>query len=92
MTCCFNFVVLGQLHLNPQFSLPAPTDRAATTHRPDRRRRITRQLREEVVRRYVSENQTALEISEECGIGKSTVLRVLKAAEVPMRRQGEKRL
>jgi DNA-directed RNA polymerase specialized sigma subunit len=45
-----------------------------------------------VVRRYVSENQTALEISEECGIGKSTVLRVLKAAEVPMRRQGEKRL
>jgi DNA-directed RNA polymerase specialized sigma subunit len=40
----------------------------------------------------VVENQTALEIAEECSISKSTVLRILKAADVAMRRQGEKRL
>ena len=84
-------VVLGQLNLNPQFALPAPTDRVIPKQYIDHRRRITQPLRDEVVRRYVSENQTALEIAEECGIGKSTVLRILKTADVTVRRQGEKR-
>lgn len=85
-------VVLAGLQINPAHTVPPSSDRGVATGRPERRRRITQPLRDEVVRRYTSGNQTALEISEECALGKSTVLRILKASGVPMRRQGEKRL
>ncbi|GAB2670747.1 hypothetical protein GCM10009743_53730 [Kribbella swartbergensis] len=78
--------------INPAHTVTPSSDRGVATPRPERRRRITQPLRDEVVRRYRSGNQTAVEISEECALGKSTVLRILKASGVPMRRQGEKRL
>ncbi len=79
-------VVLGSLNLNAQFSLPAPTDRSPESVRSARRRRITQSVRDEVVRLYAS-GQTALEVAEHCGIGKTTVLKILKADGAAVRPQ-----
>jgi hypothetical protein len=82
-------VVLGSLNLNPQFSLPAPTDRSLESVGSARKRRITQSVRDEVVRLYAS-GRTALEVAEHCGIGKTTVLKIVKAAGLS-RPQGAKR-
>lgn len=84
--------VLGQLNINVRFTVPPSTNRPTGSTRPDRRQRITQSVRDEVVHRYVSENQTALEIAEECGIGKTTVLKILRDGGVPVRPRGQKRL
>lgn len=89
MVRAFVVVVLAQLNINAQFSLPAPTDRSPKSARPVRKRRITQSVRDEVARLYAS-GQTALEVAEHCGIGKTTVLKIVKDAGLS-RRQGARR-
>lgn len=90
-----NVVVLTDLWSNPAL---APVDldltQDLTEHRsnryaapPARRTRVTSRLREEVVTRY-RRGETSREVAEACGIGKTTVLTILKQAGVAVRRQG----
>jgi DNA invertase Pin-like site-specific DNA recombinase len=80
-------VVLASLNLNTQFLRPAPTDRSPASRSVNRKRRITQRDRDEVVRLYTS-GQTALEVAEALGIGKTTVLTILKQAGVEVRPRG----
>ncbi|WP_410785905.1 hypothetical protein [Kribbella sp. C-35] len=89
---CGRRAVLVDLQINPDHTVTESSDRGVKTRDADRRRRVTQPLRDEVIRRYASENETALEVAEECNMSESTALRILKTASVPMRRQGEKRL
>ncbi|WP_163911080.1 helix-turn-helix domain-containing protein [Mycolicibacterium aubagnense] len=53
------------------------------------RRRITPQLRTQVVEAYEF-GQTSRQVAETCGVGRSTVLKILKDAGVAVRPQGQK--
>lgn len=83
-------VVLSQLQINPRYALPAPTDRGIQPTATDRRRRITQSLRDEVVTQYQA-GKTSRELAEGCGIGRTTVLAILKKAGVQLRPQGQRR-
>jgi DNA invertase Pin-like site-specific DNA recombinase len=54
---------------------------------PQRRRRITAQLRVAVVEAYES-GETSRQVAEELELGRTTVLKILKAAGVKLRPQG----
>ncbi|ORA83659.1 hypothetical protein BST29_08955 [Mycobacterium malmoense] len=56
---------------------------------PRRRRRVTAQLRDVVVTAYES-GQTSRQVAEEFALGRTTVLKILKAAGVMVRPQGRK--
>jgi DNA invertase Pin-like site-specific DNA recombinase len=56
---------------------------------PRQRRRITAQLRTAVVEAYESE-KTSRQIAEEWALGRTTVLKILKAAGVTVRPQGRR--
>lgn len=56
---------------------------------PRQRQRITARLRTEVVEAYES-GQTSREVAEAFAIGRTTVLKILKAADVTVRPQGKK--
>ncbi|WP_156765399.1 helix-turn-helix domain-containing protein [Mycobacterium sp. 1245852.3] len=56
---------------------------------PRRRQRITAQLRAEVVAAYES-GQTSRQVADEFALGRTTVLKILKAAGVTVRPQGRK--
>ena len=56
---------------------------------PRQRRRVTDRLRAEVVEAYQA-GQTSRQVAEESGLGRSTVLGILKDAGVTMRPQGRK--
>ena len=56
---------------------------------PPQRRRITTQLRADVVEAYKS-GKTSREVAEELELGRTTVLKILKAAGVTVRPQGHK--
>ena len=56
---------------------------------PRQRQRITARLRAEVVGAYES-GQTSREVAETFAIGRTTVLKILKAAGVMVRPQGRK--
>ncbi|AWG70724.1 hypothetical protein DDJ51_00200 [Mycobacteroides abscessus] len=56
---------------------------------PRQRQRITDRLRAEVVEAYES-GQTSREVAEMFTIGRTTVLKILKAAGVTVRPQGQK--
>jgi DNA-binding NarL/FixJ family response regulator len=56
---------------------------------PRQRRRITAQLRTAVVEAYGS-GKTSRQVAEELVLGRTTVLKILKAAEVTVRPQGRR--
>ncbi len=56
---------------------------------PARRRRITASLRADVVEHYMNE-MTSRQVAVALGLGRTTVLEVLKAAGVEVRPQGRK--
>ena len=51
--------------------------------------RVTDRLRVEVVEAYQA-GQTGRQVAEESGLGRSTVLGILKDADIPVRPQGRK--
>lgn len=51
------------------------------------RRRVSKQLRAEIVE-YYRQGLSSLDVAEVLGVGKSTVLNVLKAAGEPIRPRG----
>lgn len=93
LTCTF-MVVLTHLCLNVA---PTPVRRTEEIEAPEssryvappgpRRTRMTAELQAEVVARYQS-GETSREVAEACGIAKSTVLRILKDADVKVRPRG----
>jgi len=56
---------------------------------PRQRRRITAQLRTAVVEAYES-GKTSRQVAEEWALGRTTVLKILKAAGVTVRTQGRR--
>jgi len=56
---------------------------------PPKRRRITAQLRADVVEAY-GLGKTSQQVAEELALGRTTVLKILKAAGVTVRPQGRK--
>ncbi|VBA36271.1 hypothetical protein LAUMK191_01344 [Mycobacterium attenuatum] len=56
---------------------------------PPQRRRITTRLRADVVSTYAS-GKTTRQVAEELALGRTTVLKILKAAGVTVRPQGRK--
>ena len=90
----FPLVALGRF--SPNTLLTYVQDDADVTDRPSRfaspppkRRRITAQLRAAVVEAYES-GQTSRQAAEELALGRTTVLKILKAAGVAVRPQGQK--
>jgi len=68
----------------------AETNQSSAFVSPPRvRRRITDRLRAEVVAAYES-GQTSRQVAEELDLGRTTVLKILKAAGVEVRAQGRK--
>jgi DNA invertase Pin-like site-specific DNA recombinase len=66
------------------------TDRSPSFVSPPRqRRRITARLRAAVVEAYES-GQTSRQVAEELALGRTTVLKILKEADVTVRPQGRK--
>lgn len=55
-----------------------------------RRRRITESLRQAVIQHYTRENMGAQAVGDELELAKSTVLRILKQADVDIRPQGRR--
>ncbi|MBY6349821.1 helix-turn-helix domain-containing protein [Rhodococcoides corynebacterioides] len=69
---------------------PRTTDQRPDQVRPEHRRvrsRITERVRQEAVELYMS-GISAVEVAERLDLGKSTVLRILKQADVAIRPQG----
>lgn len=56
---------------------------------PPKRRRLTAQLRADVIEAYES-GKTSRQVAAELALGRSTVLKILKAAGVAVRPQGPK--
>jgi hypothetical protein len=56
---------------------------------PPQRRRITAQLRADVVEAYES-GKTSRQVAEEVALGRTTVLKILKVAGATIRPQGRK--
>lgn len=87
----FVVVVLAQAKTNtlrPRLQSSArSTDQLS---KPTVRTRVTDKLRQQVVNRYQAGNISAQAVAEELGIGKATVLRILKQADVPVRPHGQR--
>ena len=71
---------VGRLVTNGTVGVPSTTPQ---------RRRITVGLRADVVEAYES-GQTSRRVAEELALGRTTVLKILKDAGVPVRPQGRK--
>lgn len=90
----FPLVALSQF--SPNTLLTHVQDDASVTNQSSRfvspplqRRRITARLRATVVEIYAS-GKTSRQVAEELGLGRTTVLQILKAAGVTVRPQGRK--
>jgi len=86
-------VALGQFSPSNQILEGRETTSVATSARlvspPRQRRRLTARLRAAVVEAYEA-GQTSRQVAEELGLGRSTVLGILKDAGVAVRPQGQK--
>ncbi len=79
-------VVLVQTNSNTRSTLAPPSDRLKV--RPAATRtRVNRKHRAKVVELYVS-GMSAPAVSDDMGLGKATVLRILKESGVPIRPRG----
>jgi hypothetical protein len=75
-------------NLSARFAVPTSNlDDKATSPQPGRRTRVTSRLRAEVVRRYEA-GAPSREVAEELGIGKATVLKVLRTEGVQLKPMG----
>ena len=81
---------------SPNTSLTDAQDDAEVTYGssrfvspPQQRRRITAQLRSAVAKAYES-GQSSRQVAEELMLGRTTVLKILKAAGVTVRPQGRR--
>jgi hypothetical protein len=90
------FLLVALSRFSPNTLLTCVQDDASVTNRPSRfvspplqRRRITARLRAEVVEAYDS-GKTSRQVAEELALGRTTVLKILKAAGVTVRPQGRK--
>jgi hypothetical protein len=86
----FLLVVLGRVNLNTRRSVNPPSARTSTSAKPKGRTRITTRLRADVVEYYSGGNVSALQAAEQFGLGKSTVLKILKEADVSVRKHGQR--
>lgn len=75
--------VLSELKLNLDVGRHRPV-RATDAMTQSCRSRITPQLTDEVVRRYQS-GETSKQVAESCGLGKSTVLKLLRTRGAEVR-------
>jgi DNA-binding NarL/FixJ family response regulator len=86
-------VALARFSPSNQIQEGQETTSVATNQRlvspPRQRRRLTARLRAEVVEAYEA-GQTSRQVAEELGLGRSTVLGILKDAGVVVRPQGRK--
>lgn len=90
----FHLVALGRFSPNTLLTCAQvdvfEVDRSRSFESPPRQRqRITERLRAEVVLAYES-GQTSREVAETFTIGRTTVLKILKAAGVAVRPRGRK--
>lgn len=93
LNATFAYVVVeGDMHafsssrsvnLNPRTTRPAPSTRSPVSVQKGSRRRVTCGLRAEVIRRFEA-GETIRMVAQETGLGKSTVLTLLKASDVVM--------
>lgn len=81
-------VVLARLNSNTAVSLRPSTARLRVRP-PTGRTRVTAKHRQRVVDLYLT-GRSALDVAEEMGLGKTTVLRILKEAAVLVRKQGRR--
>ena len=82
-------VVLSGVNLNTRRSTRLPPARPIDQERPGRKR-ITQQLRQQVVEYYERGDVSTLQTAEEFEIGKSTVLRILKQSGASVRQRGQR--
>lgn len=90
----FHLVALGRFSPNTlltgmQHEVSVTNEAPSFVSPPRVRRRITDRLRADVVAAYES-GQTSRRVAEELELGRTTVLKILKAASVTVRPQGPK--
>jgi Helix-turn-helix domain of resolvase len=83
-------VVLTRLNLNTRSKGIRGSAADATPPRVRPRRRVTQTLREQVVAMYQKGGVSALQVAQELGLGKSTVLRILHDSGHVVRSQGRR--
>jgi len=70
------------MKLNTPRQLAPPSDRSRVGTPPSRRTRITEKHRAQAIDLYVG-GMSAVDVGQEVGVGKATVLRTLQDASVP---------
>ncbi len=88
---CRAVVVLAKVNFNTARQMSKPSEHEDSTQVSTRARaRLTASLRLQIVEHYQSGTVSALETAERFGVGKSTVLRILRDAGVEVRQQGRR--
>ena len=84
-------VVLAKVNFNTARQMSKPSEHEDSSQVSTRARaRLTARLRLQIVEHYQSGTVSALETAERFGVGKSTVLRILRDAGVEVRPQGRR--
>lgn len=83
-------VVLTRVNLNTRSSASSSSARPESPPRSRRRTRVTARVCARVIDRYSSGDVSALDTAEHLGLGKSTVLKILKESGVQVRKYGHR--
>lgn len=83
-------VVLAETKIITRRSADEASARPASPRPIAGRRRVTESLRQQVVQHYTRDNLGAQAVGDELGLAKSTVLRILKQAQVDIRPRGRR--
>ena len=84
-------VVLAKVNFNTARQMPKPSEHDQPIQESTRvRTRLTPKLRKQIVEHYQLGTFSALETAEHFGVGKSTVLRILRDAGAEVRPQGRR--
>lgn len=86
----FRLVVLAETKIITRASVFEASARPARSRPSPGRRRITESLRQQVIQHYARGNVGAQAVGDELGLAKSTVLRILKQADIDIRPQGHR--
>lgn len=84
-----SLVVLSRVNLNTPRQRRKPSD-GSSERRVPAKQRITQSLRRKIVTYYESGNVSAQQAAEEHGVGKSTVLKILREAGAEVRPHGRR--
>jgi len=84
-------VVLAKVNLNTRGQGSEPSDHPASgLGSPRVRARLTDRLRAQIIAYYEQGNVSALETAQQFGVGKSTVLRILRDGGADVRPHGKR--